>query len=310
MKKTTFLSKTIALTVLGLMGVTAINAQEETSEAVAVTPMVVGPGVCCGWSASSAPVMLASETDENVFTYTGWIEADQDFKFITHTDWSGTHYINSNGEDPHIIGDGTLAIHESDTDPDTKFQVSQSGNYNVTINVSELTINVVKAEYQDNPINYNILYLVGSNTPGGWSLNDATPLVQDSENPFLFTTTVPLTADGSFKIAVNCYGDFFQKMFFRDADDSGKLDEGDEAVTADLQWKVDADGNYDVTVNLLEGTISIALHEEGGDIENAISQVKAAGNTSADAYYTLSGVKVNNLTKGIYIYKGKKIVKF
>lgn len=44
-----------------------------------------------------------------------------------------------------------------------------------------------------------------------------------------------------------------------------------------------------------------------GDV-TGISEVKAERNTVDDAYYTLSGVKVANPQKGLYIHNGKKVI--
>ena len=50
----------------------------------------------------------------------------------------------------------------------------------------------------------------------------------------------------------------------------------------------------------------------GGAVADGIKDVKSVDNTlgksESNAWYTLQGVRVSNLTKGIYIHNGKKVV--
>lgn len=48
--------------------------------------------------------------------------------------------------------------------------------------------------------------------------------------------------------------------------------------------------------------------EDNGGATTAVSEVKM-GNTDADAFYTLQGVKVSSPVKGVYIHNGKKFIK-
>lgn len=278
------------------IAVAMFAANLEAKAAVTDVPMIVGPATWGGWAASNSCVMVPVDGQEGVYTFTGYLKANEEFKFITHTDWSGDQYMNPSSTDAYISGDGQLALNGDDN----KFKVSESANYTVTVDLANLTLNVAKAAFQDSPIYYNVLYLVGGNTPGGWSLGDATQLTQDAANPYKFTAEVALTADGSFKIAVNKFGDFTQKFFYRDAADDGKVS---EASAGDLQWSVASAGNYVVAVDLQAMTISIASKEAAG-----IKGIAASKSTSADAYYSLSGARVSKTTKGIVFHNGKKIV--
>ena len=289
MIKNIYILKTTVLTLVGLVLSISTSAQESSPL------MIVGEGVCCGWSASSSPVMIVDEDNPSIYHYTGWIEANKEFKFITHTDWSGDQYLNPNASDPYILGNAQLQKNGDDN----KFKVRESGNYDITVNIEALTVNVSKSAYQTKPIYYNILFLVGGNTPGGWSLNDATPLMQSSNNPFFFSTTVHLTSDGSFKVAVNCYADFAQKFYFRDESDSGKVSEDS---TGDRQWTVGEDGDYDISLNLDAMTISIVKHTGTGI--NYVNTSRAGGKHQ----YTMSGIRINGNYKGVVIENGKKIL--
>lgn len=214
------------------------------------TPMVVGDATWGGWNPENASVMVAEPGLPDVFSYTGHLEADKEFKFITKNGWDGDEYRNANATDPYIYGKGRIRLGGSDD----KFKVKESANYTIHCNLADMTVSVEKAAFQQAPISHNMLYLVGDATPGNWTLANATPLTQDHSNPFRFTGYAHLTASGSFKIAVNNHASWGQKFYFRDATDSRKVSED---ATGDRQWTVPADDDYTVTVDLEDMTISM-----------------------------------------------------
>ena len=243
----------VTLTVPSLKYWTMLVVEQDNPVVLKSAPMVVGAAVYSGWNPQNAAMMQRSDKGDNVFTYTGWFLADEEFKFLTQCDWDGDEYRNANASNPYILGDGSLQLNGNDN----KFKVSESANYTVTVDLDAMSINVVKASYQEQPIYYNVLYLVGSATAGGWSLPDGTPLVQDSENPFVFTATVHLTAAAGdeFKIFTNPNSDFEnQQFFYRDANDSGKISED---ATGDRKWTLTAEDDYMVRVDLSASTIDL-----------------------------------------------------
>ena len=220
--------------------------------------LLVGDATWGGWSLDRTSVMIPDSMDDDVFRYTGWLEADKEFKFLAQTQWDREEYRNAS-EDAYDIS--RLAYSNSGSVPDYKFKVKESANYDVTCDLGSMTVSVVKSDYQQKPVYHDILYLVGSATPGGWNLWEALPLVQDKENPFKFSGNAEFMS-GTFKIATNCYGGYDeQKFFFRDPSDDGRISEDG---TDDRQWSVETPGNYRVTVDLSVSTISIVPEVRAG----------------------------------------------
>lgn len=218
--------------------------------------LVVGDATWGKWSLDRTSVMIRDNSNENLFRYTGWLKADQEFKFLAQAQWDQIEYRNAS-ENPYDVS--RLAYSENGSAPDYKFKVGESANYTITCDLGAMTISVVKADYQQAEILHNVLYLVGSATPGNWNLWEALPLAQDNSNPFLFSGKVSLKP-GTFKIATNCYGDYNeQKFFFRDPSNDGRVSEDG---TDDRQWTITTSGTYDVTVDLSASTISIRLAQE------------------------------------------------
>ena len=232
-----------------------IEQEEAVVPVVAkAAPMLVGSAVYCGWKPRNAAMMVRKPGTVNVYTYTGWFEAGdgKDFKFLTQCDWLGDEYRNGAGSTGTILGDGTLQLNGEDY----KFKVAERGNYTVTVDLDNMTINVVKAAYQAKPIYYNVLGLIGDNTPGGWDLPDATLMTQDADNPFLFTAQLHMTAPvgGTFKIATNPKSSYDvdeelggQDFFYRDNNNYYKVSNDG---TDDRKWSVSNEDDYMIRVNL------------------------------------------------------------
>ncbi len=82
--------------------------------------------------------------------------------------------------------------------------------------------------------------------------------------------------------------------------------------TTDENPSVDSEGTQTSSSNSL---MLISIFEDetaGGAVVDGIEEIKTAdstmGKSEDNAWYTLQGVKVSNLTKGIYIHNGKKVV--
>ena len=250
----------VTLTVPSLKYWTMLVIEQDNPVVLKSTPMIVGEAVYCGWNEKNAVMMQRTDAGSNVFTYTGWLTADKDFKFITECNWTSDEYRNANGSDAYISGDGLLQLNGDDN----KFKVSESANYTITVDLDNMTINVTRAAYQSNPIYYNVLYLVGDNTPGGWDLTQATPMVQDADNPFLFKAQLHMSAPagGSFKIMTNPNSGYpdseapyaGQKVFYRDA--SNYYAVSDDA-TDDRKWSVSSEDDYMIRVDLQSHNIDI-----------------------------------------------------
>lgn len=272
---------------------------------------IIGDATPDGWNHDHALLMNRSAENENVFVYTGYLKADAEFKFTTSNDWiEDMEYRNPN-EDPYQIDNLQAGGNDS------KFKVRESGNYNVVCDIANLTVSIEKAEYQENPIRYNSLYLIGDATSANWDLPLAVPMQQDATDPFLFTVKTDLkslevaepeimaadeTRYPSFKIAVNPHVGYGQYFFHPEADNQEKLTlDG----TDDRQWTVPSTDTYIVKAHLLDNTISIAKATAA-----TVALPEADLNETAPVYYNLQGVRVANPTNGLYIeVRGNRVAK-
>lgn len=115
-------------------------------------------------------------------------------------------------------------------------------------------------------------------------------LKQDATNPVVYSGTVTLTA-GEFKLCVNTQTGYGQTFFLVDPNDPTKMVFGGD----DNKWKVTEAGDYDISANVKDLTISIKKHETAG-ISRITEEIKAA-----PEYFTLTGVKVSRPVSGVYV---------
>lgn len=258
--------------------------------------LIIGDATPAGWSIDNALVMIQSPENPDIFTYTGYLKADADFKFTSNKFYGDAdlEYRNAS-EDAY---ETTTLMKGGD---DRKFRVREAANYDIVCDLSNLSISVTKSEYQENPIRYNILYLIGGATVANWNLSQAVPMQQDANNPFILSVTTDLVS-GTFKIATNCHVGYDQDFFHPEADDQTKLTlDG----TDDRQWQIEEEDSYIVKLNLLDQTISITKNEN-----TAIESIFIDNQAQDPVYYNLQGVRVNAPSKGIYIeVRGNKVSK-
>ena len=256
--------------------------------------LIVGDGVWGGWSIDNSIVMMNDAAQPDVFTATVSLKANSDFKFLTETEWGKLEYRA--GDAGVTLSDGVSAalVSSDDNSNDNKFQVGETANYSIVCDLTAKTIVVKKAGYQTNPLNHTALWLVGSATPGGWSISEGTMLFPLADNPTVFTATADLVV-GEMKVAVNNQTGYGQTFYLRDTADDTKMVFGGD----DNKWNISKAGKYDVKVDVVNMTISIV--ESGSNGISSTERVVDAATT----WYDLSGNKMSacDLRPGCYIQK-------
>ena len=290
-------TKTFTQRLLGCMLLTASTLTVQAAERL----LIVGDGVWGGWSIDNSIVMMNDAAQPDVFTATVNLKANSDFKFLTETWWGALEYRA--GDSNVTLSDGVASalVSSDENGNDNKFVVSETANYTIVCNLAAKTVIVNKAAYQDAEIKHTALWLVGSATTGQWDLGKATMIRPSDDNPMVFRGTVELL-EGEMKIAVNNQTGFGQTFYLRDTTDETKMVFGGD----DNKWNITKAGKYDVTVDVVNMTISITETSSTG-----ISSAESASNVST-ALYDLGGNRVSskNLRPGCYIQKsGSKIKK-
>lgn len=262
---------------------------------------IVGDATPYAWDLNKATV-LVSHPESQVYAGTLYLTGNKDFKFLTVPEWGNEEIGAAEGAS---LTDGKIKLAKGTNDEGyAKIQVPEDGNYYMSVDLTTMEAEIVKSSYQDTHIDLSSLFMVGTATPGQWSVADGTPLYQSVDTPYVYSNTVALTA-GTFKIATALKGGGSfdaQYYYFKDADDAGKMVLG-QTDPNDSQWSIEEDGTYTIAANTLINSISIKK-------EVSSSATVVATDNAPAAYYTLDGVKVNNPAKGLYIVKqGSRVSK-
>lgn len=263
---------------------------------------IIGSATPGGWEVVDGILMPPVAENENVFSCIAYLKGEEEFKFTC-----GINYNDPNEEYRNSSTDPYFIYKLVQGGNDKKFKVKESANYKVVCNLNDMTVSVTKAEYQDNPIRYNALYMVGNATAGGWTPYDGTPLKWGGESdPFKFTWRGDLKV-GEFKIDSNSYnGGWNGPWFFAGVDGDGNIDYSKIVAdgTNDRKWQIAEAGTYNIDIDLLKGSISITKSTQSG-IEEIVDE-----NAEAPVYYNLQGVVVTNPRNGVYVKKvGNKVTK-
>jgi len=99
------------------------------------------------------------------------------------------------------------------------------------------------------------LFMVGDATPSGWNISNAVEMTP-STVPGTFVYQGSLSV-GSFKLPVNRDGCWCQDFYTKNATDATKIVYNKNGSGADLQWQITQAGQYKITADLLNLTISI-----------------------------------------------------
>ena len=283
--KTNFLRKMFCSLALAATVLTA-NAADRL--------LIVCEAVCGGWCIDNSIVMINSTENPDVFKATVNLKANGTFKFLTTTNWGNLEYRAGDNDVTLAEGVASPLVSTEENSNDKQFKVSETANYDIVCDLTAKTIVVKKANYQTNPLKHTALWLVGSATPGGWSIGDGVMLSPDADNPTVFKATVNLV-EGEMKIAVNNQTGYGQTFYVRDTTDETKMVFGGD----DNKWNITKAGEYDVTVDVVNMTISITETSSTG-----ISSAENASNVTT-ALYDLGGNRVSskNLRPGCYIQK-------
>ncbi|MCI7016277.1 MAG: SusF/SusE family outer membrane protein [Prevotella sp.] len=256
--------------------------------------LIVGEAVWGVWSIDNSIVMLNSSDNNDVFKATVNLSTNGTFKFLTTTEWGNLEYRAGDNDVTLTEGVASALVSTEENSNDKQFRVSETANYDIVCDLVAKTIVVKKAAYQTNPLNHTALWLVGSATLGGWSISEGTMLSPLADNPTVFTATADLVV-GEMKVAVNNQTGYGQTFYLRDTTDDTKMVFGGD----DNKWYITKAGKYDVTVDVVNMTISITETSSTG-----ISSAECASGVTT-ALYDLGGNRLSSRTlrPGCYIQK-------
>lgn len=180
------------------------------SQSLAI-PCLYTPGNSNGWSQSASQTLSTSD----YVNYQGYVMIDGEFKFSSAADWDHTNFGAGDAE-------GTLS-----TDGGAGNLKADKGLYWVNANIVSLTYNL--------SVPITTYGVIGDATPGGWNASTA---LTPSEDMLVWTGTVHLSGEGTFKFRANDGWDINLGGDLADltpgGDNIATPGEGDYEITLDL----------------------------------------------------------------------------
>ncbi|MCM1033727.1 MAG: SusF/SusE family outer membrane protein [Odoribacter sp.] len=222
----------------------------------AATLYMIGTATAGGWSWDDATVIEASPDNNNVFVWEGQLGLGT-FKLSDVKDFGAPFYRPAKADCE--VSDKGVASREMihTTDPDDQWLVTVAGRYRLSFNISDMTIDAVCLE-TINPV--PPLYIIGTATTGGWSLDDATELTPVEGEDGEYTWTGFLRT-GIFKA---CDKKDFSAPFYRPSSSDCTISENGISATdmvyttdPDDQWNVVTEGKYQLILNIKTMTINV-----------------------------------------------------
>lgn len=198
---------------------------------------MVGSAAPNGWDIANATKLVQSGSNPFIFTYTGVMTAGE-FKFPVNrnTDWGQDMYMK--------VDDSHMYLHKGGSSGDDKWSIAKKGYYTLTLNLQDNTITINRMK----------LYMVGSATPIGWSIDKAIEMSEDATDGCIFTYAGPMVA-GEFKFPVNRNADWGQDMYMKTDDTHMYRHIG--GASDDNKWNITSAGNYMITANVEALSINI-----------------------------------------------------
>jgi hypothetical protein len=201
---------------------------------------MVGSATPNGWDIGSAFQLVQDADNPFIFRYMGVMAAGE-FKFPVNrnSDWGQDMFMRAT--------DSTMYLHHGGDADDNKWTIESRGFYTLTLNLSDLTIDIHREE----------LYMVGSATPIGWDIVNAVQLTADVTDGCMFIFEGPMV-EGEFKFPVNRRSDWGQDMYMRTSDTEMYRHKGGESD--DNKWTITTAGNYRIVANI--ETLAISIQQQ------------------------------------------------
>ena len=218
---------------------------------------MIGEATKGGWSWDAATEIVADAANDNLFVWEGEL-ARGTFKAAREKDF-GAPFYRPASSGVTVSKSGVSAYNMVfTTEPDDQWEVTEAGNYRLTFNTESMTFEAV---YLDGEEQAKPLYMIGSATAGGWSLDDATVLTAVSGKDGVYTWTGTLK-QGEFKCS---FEKDFGAAFYRPSAENCTVSKSGvsaadmiyRAGDPDYKWNVVDEGKYEITLDTKGLTISV-----------------------------------------------------
>ena len=234
------------------MGLMANNLPEQV--------VLVGEATEAGWTLEKGVFMHTIADGE--YTWTGTLKAGE-MKFISADEYWVPSYGPANSGDSLHWADTTqvysVAARPTFDDADNKFLVD-SGRYQLTLNLNTMQLTVADGTgLEDTKAYAHRVYPIGTACTWGRTTSEAQPMPQTGEETAIYTDTLMLKS-GELKFMLHPSFDI-RSHFGPDTANTPLDTAGVHLVVlhtdGDYKWNCTLSGMYAVTLNSIEGTLTL-----------------------------------------------------
>jgi len=214
-------------------------------EPVSSTLYIYGDATTGGLDISKAGALTADAAEPTTFTFKGWLNPGSFmFPVNKNSDMLQDIYMKNESDTTKMY------LHNGGASDDSRWSVPTAGLYKIVVNLCDLTIKITALQ----GVEFTEMYMVGDATPNGWDIGNATAMVQDEDNPFIFRYDGVLLV-GDFKFPVNRNTDWGQVMFMKGSD-STIVYKHEGGASDDSKWHIYKSGWYTMVLDLENMTLS------------------------------------------------------
>ncbi|MGN0235878.1 MAG: SusF/SusE family outer membrane protein [Paludibacteraceae bacterium] len=263
---------TLNLNTMQLTVADGTNAEDTKAYANRVYP--IGTACTWGWTLENAQPMPQTGEETGIYTDTLTLTPGE-LKFLLQPSFGiGSHFGPDTANTPlDTAGVHRLLFHP---DGDYKWNCTLSGSFVVTLNSIDSTLTLVQLDtvVEEPEVVYpEIIYPIGSACTWGWTIGEAEVMVRTADTTAVYSGTLTLQA-GELKFL--CQADWGKH--FGPAEAGALLAEaGEYAVVliedGDNKWNCTLTGTFDITLNAVEGTLTLVAEDTPEDPEEGIREV-------------------------------------
>lgn len=228
---------------------------------------MVGSATPCGWNID-APFALTKLSDY-LWQYEGELE-EGEFKCCTETGSWDVPFVRPLGSSCNVSANGLEFNQMTYTpSPDNKWVVTDAGKYRLTFDLEHFTLTSeflgavqIGGEIDPDALDLANIFLVGEATPNGWDIGNATKMTRSETDRYIFTWEGFLDY-GEFKAAAE-RDTSWSCPFLRPTVNGTEVSSAGlsqefiyTAGDPDNKWRVTEAGNYRITFNLHNRTITV-----------------------------------------------------
>lgn len=227
---------------------------------------VVGGACSAGWDPNRALEM--QQISDGVYTWSGILNSTGEFKFLAERSWatSYTCQFSTPGNQTVVSGETyqlfTKGEHEGE---DNKFVVEKSGNYDVVVNLNNMTMVCTLIE------EVKSIQIIGDACTCGWTTNSGIDLTHKGND--VYTVTTALTTGKNFRfITSNNWWPSYTTAVKDQPVGAGTypIVYFENNPGNDPAFLITEGGEYNITLDLTAMNMTL---ERVGDIENKVYMI-------------------------------------